>query len=423
MIISQYVQLVVISLFGCLISINTSNAEQTVHKIAPQIIRVFVRTQGTVTIRLTHEKQFAVDTHAKFYQGEITLRSGTYPVAATQIGNDMRVVFPGKVTGSRKSRQRIFTIKSRDSFNNTRVSSMPRSAHPDKACATESHEQDATSRVNAINEGESTTVKIITVSTTADAEWAATFGSTANAEIASIINTAEALYERQLGIRFQIVSQTIQTSSTPEIGASDILNTFRLTTPVTADAQYLFTTKDMTGATIGVAYIGTICYAPKFAFGVVQQYSTLTASVFAHEMGHSLGAQHDFSGYGSLMYPSISFGTPYFSAASLGEINVFLSYFGSCLKTEQTLPAIATASMSVRRSGRVFTITILDKSGNPMANEPVSVVVNGKITRKKTNMFGKVSIVLKQKRGTKIRLVVQSNNNTTLQKTIVFKIQ
>lgn len=421
MIIREYIQVLVIFIIS-LITVNSSIAEQTVQQIEPRVIRAHVRTYGTVTIRLTHEKLFAVDTNANFYQGEIKLRSGTFPVAASEINGEMRLTFNGRVTGSRKSRQRTITIKSRDRFKTVRVGSMPRSANPEKACATESHEHDETLHASAVNQ-DTSKVRIITISTTADAEWVSRFGSQSNAEIASIINTAEALYERQLGIRFQIVSQTIQTSSTPELDPSYILKKFQSTEPVRANANYLFTGKDMSGSTIGIAYVGSICYAPEYAYGVVQFYNTLTSNVFAHELGHNLGAQHDFLNYGSLMYPSISYGTSYFSAASLNDINTFLSYFSSCLTTE-TVPAANTpAKIKLQASKRTATVTILNNKNQPVANEPVTFIKNGFKISGKTNSRGKASIILSDRRGTKIRLTVRLDNNLSLRKTITFKIQ
>jgi hypothetical protein len=422
MIIREYIQFFIISLLICLATITSSNAEQTVERISPTVIRAFVRTQGTVTITLTHEKTFTVNTGAKFYQGEIKLRSGVYPVAASVIGNEMRITFQGKVTGSRKSRQRTFTIKSKDNFASVRVASMPRSAHPEKACATESHEHEHKPQASALEFG-ATTVKVVTISTTADAEWVARFGTQANAEIASIINEAEALYERQLGIRFNIVSQVTQSSSTPELDPKLILNRFQDSAPVIANAQYLFTGKDMSGSTIGIAYVGAICYAPEYAYGVVQHYSSLTANVFAHEMGHSFGAQHDFAGFGSLMYPSISYGTPYFSAQSINEISTFVSYFGYCLTTEQTIQKSKPAKMVIKRTKRVVTVTLLDKNNKALADEPVTIRANGATLSGKTNTRGKFTIVFLEKRNTTIRLIAIANNNTRLKKKLTFKIQ
>lgn len=421
MIIRECIQVLVIFIIS-LITVNSSIAEQTIQHIEPRVIRAHVRTYGTVTIQLTHEKLFAVDTGANFYQGEIKLRSGTFPVAASEIHGEMRLTFNGRITGSRKSRQRTITIKSRDSFKTVRVSSMPRSAHPEKACATESHEHDETLHASAVNQ-DSAKIKIITISTTADVEWVSRFGAQSNAEIASVINTAEALYERQLGIRFQIVSQTLQSNSTPELDPSLILKIFRSTEPVRANANYLFTGKDMSGATIGIAYVGAICYAPEYAYGVVQFYNTLTSSVFAHEMGHNLGAQHDFSNYGSLMYPSISYGTPYFSSASLGEINTFLSYYSSCMTIEQTPTTNKPAKIRLETSKRTATVTLLNKNNKPVPNEPVTFTTKGFTISARTDARGKASIIFFDKRGTKIRVNVRADNNLSLRKSITFKIQ
>lgn len=415
----ERIQFVVVFFFAFFVPANSTALAQTLHTIKPIIVHTNVHTQGRVAVHLTHEKIFQVDTGAKFYQGHVKLRSMSYPVAAAKINGELRITFHGKITGSRQSRQRTFTIKSRNNFTTTRVSSLPRSAHPVKACATESHDH-TTKSVKQANDTNFSSHNVITISTTADAEWASRFGATSNAEIASLINTAETLYANELGIEFQIVSQIVQTDSTPEIDPSVILSTFQKTTPITANAHYLFTGKDMSGSAIGIAYVGTICYAPNYAYGVVQYYSTLTSNVFAHELGHNLGARHDFYSYGSLMYPSVSPGIPYISTTTLNEINDFLSHFGSCLAHKQ--PDKIVAAIRVRRSGRIIMSTVVDNFGDPIAHESVTLSINGKKTQKTTNSKGTVFSSIKHRRGTKIRFTIKANSNN-VSKTITFKIQ
>ncbi|MFO0001754.1 MAG: hypothetical protein ACK559_11550, partial [bacterium] len=49
--------------------------------------------------------------------------------------------------------------------------------------------------------------RVVTISTDADPEWYQKYGDQSNAVIASLINATEAIYNRQLGLRFRIVKQ------------------------------------------------------------------------------------------------------------------------------------------------------------------------------------------------------------------------
>ena len=92
-------------------------------------------------------------------------------------------------------------------------------------------------------------------------EWYALFGVSSNAEILSAINAAEALYYRQLRIRFKVISQTVLDGIT-ETDPNLLLNQFTKDprTTTIANVKYLFTGKDLDSLTVGIAYIGTICY-------------------------------------------------------------------------------------------------------------------------------------------------------------------
>jgi Metallo-peptidase family M12/Dockerin type I domain len=56
----------------------------------------------------------------------------------------------------------------------------------------------------------------------------------------------------------------------------------------------MWTDKDLDGATVGIAYLGVVCNARSYAFGVSQRLSSAPAKyiVTAHEIGHNFGATH-----------------------------------------------------------------------------------------------------------------------------------
>ena len=106
------------------------------------------------------------------------------------------------------------------------------------------------------------------------------------------------------------------------------------------DIKHLFTGKNFDGSVIGIAYIGVVCSVPTLSYGITQSYvESADSGIFAHELGHNFGANHDTSARGSLMYPSISIPpSDHFSEASLQEINQHITQSGSCISIEQVVP-------------------------------------------------------------------------------------
>lgn len=295
------------------------------------------------------------------------------PTAASIIGRELKVTFPGRVTGSRKSRQRIYTIKMRLDGSivvSARITSIPRSAAKRGACgsavgaarasesvvASAEVDGDTSSVVPPIGAVDETVAsRVITISTDADPEWFKKYGEQSNAVIASIINTAEAVYNRQLGLRFRIVRQHVYSDVSPYTSTEPgmLLSAFTrnpenpanlATNPTTfhedVDLKHLFTGKDIDGSVIGIAYIGVVCAVPTLSYGITQSYlDVANPGIFAHELGHNFGANHDSSDRGGMMYPSIMIPpSERFSDFSLGEINSHLTKYGTCISIEQMAP-------------------------------------------------------------------------------------
>jgi len=64
---------------------------------------------------------------------------------------------------------------------------------------------------------------------------------------------------------------------------------------INRDTVHQFSGKNFSGGTIGIAYVGVVCNAPSFAYGLSedQRNSTLNGRLTAHELGHNLSASHD----------------------------------------------------------------------------------------------------------------------------------
>ena len=405
-------------------------------------------------------------------RGRVAVGGGTiqrgrrvYPTAASVINNELKITIPGRATGSRKNRQRIYTVRV---FLNgsirvsARVSSVPAHAFHRGACgsavgsasiaeAVAAHAEDGNeytimpispedTPTGNSEMGEAKAAKVITISTDADPEWYAKYGESSNAVIASIINTAEAIYEAQLGIRFRIVKQHVYTQSSPYTmtDSATLLKVFTGNSENRAnlgsagkdfheevDLKHLFTGKDMDGSVIGIAYIGTVCAAPALAFGITQSYvDAATPGIFAHEIGHNFGGFHDVSDRGGLMYPSISIpSATRLSSASVTEISGHLSRYNECISTEmmtprQGPPVVPTAApqppvndpnasparITVRRRSigsrreRLYRVSgkVLSDVGAPIGAVKLNLVVQEKTVAKVvTNDRGEYEVLVK----------------------------
>ena len=72
----------------------------------------------------------------------------------------------------------------------------------------------------------------------------------------------------------------------------------------------------------------------------MQDLSSLTPTIFAHELGHNFDARHDSAGFcgeeDSIMQPALGYPVPIiFSSCSKSAINTYLSSNGSCLNLEE----------------------------------------------------------------------------------------
>jgi len=207
--------------------------------------------------------------------------------------------------------------------------------------------------------------KIVRIATDADAEYVAAFGgaSQAIAQINSILNFVDGIYQSEIGITFQIVQQNTWADATTDpytsTGASARLTEFRNywntnftsggpNAPVRAIA-HLFTGVNLDGSTIGIASFGVTCRSATSSYGLSQRFpltgTSITAQTVvltAHEIGHNFGASHtnqatteipadvELSCDQTIMEASVGNGSS-FCPLSRSQIVGWANAFSSCL--------------------------------------------------------------------------------------------
>ncbi|HKG80039.1 MAG TPA: M12 family metallo-peptidase, partial [Pyrinomonadaceae bacterium] len=158
-------------------------------------------------------------------------------------------------------------------------------------------------------------MKIARIATDADAEYVAAFGgaSQAIAQINSILNFVDGIYQSEIGMTFQIVQQNTWADANSDpytsTAAGTRLDQFRNywnanfaaggpNAPARSIA-HLFVGVDLDGSTIGIAASPVACRSPLAAYGLSQRFpltgTSITAQTVvltAHEIGHNFGAAH-----------------------------------------------------------------------------------------------------------------------------------
>lgn len=204
-----------------------------------------------------------------------------------------------------------------------------------------------------------------------------------NNKILSEVHNAAVFYENQLGYTFEVAHQFSATPYSATTFPEDILDEFSLynalnretylhsgesSSVVQADIFSLFSGKFMDDGVIGIAYVGTACrdLVAEYATTVVEhRTTTLNPVILAHEIGHSLDANHTASG---IMQPSLGSPPPSsFTAPSLSEINFHLTnYYRECRQgTADSTPSDpfegkpTTLTMKIRRSSRTALLVSL----------------------------------------------------------------
>jgi hypothetical protein len=126
-------------------------------------------------------------------------------------------------------------------------------------------------------------------------------------DIATVIaNASSYSILSNTNVKFRIVRYVIRTTAGANPGyynttsADSLLNGFRivwnnLAGVIPRDAAHLFTGRDLSGTTIGIAYVSAVC-SPVYGYGLSQSRFNMQpgrrAALTSHEIGHNFSANH-----------------------------------------------------------------------------------------------------------------------------------
>ncbi|KAL4660170.1 disintegrin and metalloproteinase domain-containing protein 28 [Arapaima gigas] len=154
------------------------------------------------------------------------------------------------------------------------------------------------------------------------------------------------------------------------------------------DNAHLITGIDFDGATVGLAFIGTLC--TDHSTGVIQDHNPRAIAVgatLAHEMGHNLGMNHDSSscictGSTCIMSAALSYDIPkYFSSCSDSNYEQFLSSRNpSCLFNKPDYKSLISAPVCGNgfiENGEQCDCGTIEECTNPCCNATTCTLTAG----------------------------------------------
>lgn len=342
---------ITLGLLTSLLHQNLSHAQTRVQIFKRGETHLTVRTQeGMERLVLTETSIVPGSVEERHYRGHARPRGGKTemrPVALTTTGDTGLLFFTSRRTGRPVAVK--FSLR-KNTSTRTRVHRVPQSS---LACGSAAHDDEPTTTARALTgrrrrmiaqpamAGAFNPPRVIELATEADYDFYRIHGRDSNSFIRSVINATDALYTSSLGIRLKIVSQRVASkgASAPQpINAEDLLAQFSSATAsqTRPDMKHLFTGRSLEGMTIGIAYIGTTCYAGgRYAVGISRSVSpALHPFLAAHEIAHNLSAVHD-SEDRSVMNPAITSQNDRFSEKAASSIIGFVSTAASCLESEK----------------------------------------------------------------------------------------
>lgn len=240
----------------------------------------------------------------------------------------------------------------------------------------------------------------IDIGAVGDFEFSAALGAGAEAAIVDRLNRVDGIYSEQIGVQInvpliEIYADAADPFDTPADGVtgetdpSALLQELRdyrfgSTAQDAMGLTHLYTGRDLTGSTVGMAFNDVLCDSG-WGSGLTEGTSnaTLDSLVAAHEIGHNFGAEHDGEAGSScqdvtgdwVMSPSVT-GTDRFSACSIAimEASASVAACVTALPSTDISVAFSQSSSSVLLTNQVEFALDVTNRGTEDATSVVAAV-------------------------------------------------
>jgi len=318
------------------------------------------RDYGEVPVYINHQTQIKNKNTIRLLRGTLYQKSSTQPIAASIYSTSkqkyqLNINF--YANNNRGGKNNYYNLRIKFAKNSShspkqhklqaKVSKLSyhsaflKSCNPYKGL---SFRHQNSKRITALNETNSTnlnieakTGKLLTLGIHADNDFYMTFADNSTTKIMDYINQAEVIYEDQLGLTFSI--KFIKFTADSSLNSKDsqtLLENFKayvshVQYSSQAALNHLFSGKTLYANVLGITYLDVICSSPADSVSLSCAPNDLIAPmVFAHELGHTFGAEHTESG---IMMAALSVQTPptTFSEESVNVISQHIKEKGSCL--------------------------------------------------------------------------------------------
>jgi len=187
------------------------------------------------------------------------------------------------------------------------------------------------------------------------------------ADIENVMSRVDTIYRRDVFVRFEITKIVVRstsgsdpyTSSNPSTLLSQFRNHWNSTKAfVQKDAVHLMTGRNLTGSTIGIAYVGTIC--TNSGYGVSQSrftsFLSQRAALTAHEVGHNYNADH---------------------CDAFSDCRIMCSGLGGCTGIITSFGTRAINRITAFSAGRACTPDLAKPLGLPFADDFQATSIDG----------------------------------------------
>ena len=224
-------------------------------------------------------------------------------------------------------------------------------------------------------------LKIVEIATESDGEYTTALGGSANAnnDILGIMNSVQAIYQRDIGLTFSVVFQHTWTDpNTDPYSASgavamvnEFMNVWNRDFPTTAnprDVAHLWTGRSLGGPN-GLAFKGVVCRDPAASYGIsdLETIAPFKVTIPAHEIGHNFGADHSDGQAGCdntiMMAIQNQSNTSTFCQFSIDQITNYVNANSSCLSTAPVGNPIDQSDFFVKQQYLDFLNRTADASG------------------------------------------------------------